>query len=210
MKRSYISKNVIQRLPRYYRTLRELELEGAERVSSGELGTRMNLTPSQIRQDFSCFGDFGQQGYGYNVHSLRDEIGAILGVDRGTTMILVGAGRIGQSLLANFDFGYCGVTLKAAFDIRPEVIGETICGVPVLDAAGLEDYIRENGVDVAVLSTTRANAQVAADRLIACGIRAIWNFTESEISAGNSGVIIESIHFSDSLLRLGYHLSHED
>ncbi|MCR4935674.1 MAG: redox-sensing transcriptional repressor Rex [Oscillospiraceae bacterium] len=207
MKKPYISKNVIQRMPRYLRTLTELQKEGTNRVSSGELGARLGLTPSQIRQDFSCFGGFGQQGYGYNVKTLRDEIAAILGMDRGYQMILVGTGKIGQSLLENFDFESCGFTLRAAFDIRHDLIGEDICGVPVLDCSEMEDFIRNNGIHVAVLSTTRGGAQRVADALIAGGIRAIWNFTECELSPGDSDVIIESIHFSESLLRMSYHLS---
>lgn len=207
MKKANISKNVIQRMPRYLRTLDELAQEGVMRISSGELGDRMGLTPSQIRQDFSCFGGFGQQGYGYNVDTLREEIGAILGVDHGYSMILVGIGKIGQSLLENFNFQRWGFTLKAAFDIRHDIIGETLCGVPVLDCAELAGFVKEHAVDVAVLSTSRHNAQTVADVLIRSGIRAIWNFTECEISAGDSGVAIESVHFSDSLLRLGYYLN---
>ncbi len=210
MKKEYVSKNVIQRMPRYLRELNDLEREGVERISSSELGTRMGLTPSQIRQDFANFGGFGQQGYGYNVHTLKDEIGAILGVDRDRSMILVGTGKLGQCLLENFDFQHCGFTLKAAFDIKEDIVGETICGVPVLNAAVIRDYLRENPTDVAVLSTNRENVPIAAAALIESGIHAIWNFTECEISAGDSGVIIETIHFSDSLLRLGYYLNEED
>ncbi len=207
MKKPYISKNVILRMPRYLRTLTELQKEGIHRISSGELGARMRLTPSQIRQDFACFGGFGQQGYGYNVKTLRDEVASILGVNRGFQMVLVGTGKIGQSLLENFDFESYGFKLRAAFDIRHDLIGENICGVPVLDCSEMEDFIRSNGIHVAVLSTNRAGAQRAVDTLIAGGIRAIWNFTECELSPGDSDVIIESIHFSESLLRLGYHLS---
>ena len=210
MKKEYVSKNVIQRLPRYLRHLSELEREGVERISSGELGARMGLTPSQIRQDFANFGGFGQQGYGYNVHTLKDEIGAILGVNRERSMILVGTGRLGQCLLENFDFQHFGFTLKAAFDIKPEIIGEIICGVPVLDGAQIRDYLRENPTDVAVLSTNREKVQGAANALIEGGIHAIWNFTECEISGGDGQVLVESIHFSDSLLRLGYYLNEED
>ena len=209
MKKTYISKNVIRRLPRYLRKLDELLDAGVERISSGELGARIGLTPSQIRQDFSCFGEFGQQGYGYNVATLREEIAHILGTDRQRSVILVGAGRIGQSLIENISFERLGFRLMDAFDIRKELIGNHIHGVTVLDAAGLEDYIRVHQVDVAILSTNRAYAQRVADRLIASGIRGIWNFTETEIDAHDSNVVVESIHFSDSLLELSYYLSQD-
>ena len=207
MKKPYVSKNVIQRMPRYLRTLRELEQEGLDRISSGELGLRMGLTPSQIRQDFSCFGGFGQQGYGYNVATLEDEVGRILGVDRGYSVILVGCGRIGQSLIENFDFSRFGFRLLGAFDIRKEIIGSQVGGFTVMDRAEMGSFIREHRIDVAILSTNREHVQQTTDQLIADGIRAIWNFTDQEIDAGSSGVKIESIHFSDSLLTLGYHLS---
>ena len=207
LKRNKISKNVIRRLPRYLRKLDELAAEGVERVSSGALGTLTGLTPSQIRQDFSCFGEFGQQGYGYNVASLREAIAHILGMDRGYTAILVGTGRIGQSLLENFNCARLGLRLLGAFDVRKDLIGTRIHDVTVSDASELETFIRANAVDIAILSTSRASAQRVAERLAAAGIRSIWNFTEREIDVGDSGVVIESIHFSDSLLTLTYYLT---
>ena len=133
-KSSYISKNVIRRLPRYLRKLDELLAAGTERISSGELGSQMGLTPSQIRQDFSCFGEFGQQGYGYNVAALREQIARILGMDRSYSVILIGAGRIGQSLIENFDFTHYGFRLLGAFEIRKELVGTEIAGVTIADA----------------------------------------------------------------------------
>lgn len=210
MKKAYISKNVIRRLPRYLRKLDELADTGVERISSGELGARIGYTPSQIRQDFSCFGEFGQQGYGYNVAKLREEIGHILGTDRERSIILVGAGRIGRSLLENIGFSRLGFRLLGAFDIRPEVIGTKIHEICVQDAALADSFIRENRVDAAILSTPRSEAQATAELLIASGIRAIWNFTEAEIDPGRSGVVVESIHFSDSLLELSYYLTQKN
>ena len=96
--KSRVSDAVVRRLPMYYRHLRELEKAGVVRISSQELGERMNLTASQIRQDINCFGGFGQQGYGYNVRYLYSEIGKILGLDRVHNMIFVGAGNLGQAL----------------------------------------------------------------------------------------------------------------
>ena len=206
MKKPYVSKNVIRRMPRYLRILDELSANGVERISSGELGACTGLTPSQIRQDFSCFGEFGQQGYGYNVISLRDEIAHILGLDKGCSIILLGTGRIGHTLIENLNFSRFGFRLLAAFDVNTSLIGTTISGILVRHAREVEGFVRDNKVDIAILSTTREQAQRAADRVIRSGIRGIWNFTEQEIDPGDSGVTIESIHFSDSLLTLSYHL----
>ena len=206
-KSSYISKHVIRRLPRYLRKLDELGAAGVERISSSGLGSQMGLTPSQIRQDFSCFGEFGQQGYGYNVQGLRGEIAQILGMDRSYSVILIGAGRIGQSLIENFNFDRYGFRLLSAFEIRKELVGKQIAGVTIQDAETQGDFIREHDVDIAILSINRDHAQKIAEELIGLGIKAIWNFTDADIDPGDSGVIIENIHFSDSLLALSYYLS---
>ena len=210
MKKSYISKNVIRRLPRYLRKLDDLAAAGVERISSSELGNQMGLTPSQIRQDFSCFGEFGQQGYGYNVAALREQIGQILGMDRSYSVILIGAGRIGQSLIENFNFAHYGFRLLGAFEIRKELVGTQIADITIADAETQDAFIKEHNIDIAILSIGKAHAQIVADELIASGVRAIWNFTDAEIDAGDSGVIIENIHFSDSLLALSYYLSEEE
>ena len=207
MKKNYVSNNVIRRLPRYLRRLDELIAADTERISSSELGRQMGLTPSQIRQDFSCFGEFGQQGYGYNVAALRQEIAHILGMDRDYTGVLVGTGRIGQSLIENFDFHHYGFRLVSAFDIRRELVGTEIAGVPIRSSEILEEYVRENSIDMAILSTNRDHAQEITDLLIRAGVKAIWNFTDREVDPGRSGVVIENIHFSDSLLALSYYLS---
>lgn len=210
MKKSYISKNVIRRLPRYLRKLDELIAGGVERISSGELGRQMGLTPSQIRQDFSCFGEFGQQGYGYNVKALRSQIADILGMNKKYSVILVGAGKIGQSLIENFNFERYGFRFLGAFEIRKELVGKEIAGYKIMDAEDQDRFIREHNVDIAILSIKSTSSQRIANELIASGVRSIWNFTEAEIDPGESGVIIENIHFSDSLLALSYFLSAVD
>ena len=207
MKKNNISKNVIRRLPRYLRKLDELSAAGVERISSGELGKQIGSTPSQVRQDFSCFGEFGQQGYGYNVASLREAIAHILGTDRERSIILVGTGRIGQSLIEHICFTRLGFRLLGAFDIRAELIGTRIGDILVQDAVRMGDFIRENEVDIAILSTNRDHAQSITDKLIEAGIRAIWNFTEAELRLAGGDVVVESIHFSDSLLELSYYLN---
>ncbi len=207
MKKAYISKNVIRRLPRYLRKLDELIAQNIERISSGELGPLMGLTPSQIRQDFSCFGEFGQQGYGYNVKALRSQIASILGIDRQYSVILVGAGKIGQSLIENIPFDNYGFRFLGAFEIRKEMVGTQIAGVPIMDAETQDAFIRENDVDIAILSVNRDRAQHVANILIDSGIHAIWNFTDIEINAGDSDVVVENMHFTDSLMALSYFLS---
>lgn len=210
MKKSYISKNVIRRLPRYLRKLDELIDENVERISSGELGPQMGLTPSQIRQDFSCFGEFGQQGYGYNVKALRAQIASILGIDREYSVILIGAGKIGQSLIENFNFERYGFRFLGAFEIRKELVGTQIAGTTIMSADDQVEFIRENHVDIAILSIKGSSAQRIANELIDSGIRSIWNFTGVEVSGGDSGVIVENLNFADSLLELSYFLSEKD
>ena len=210
MKRENVSNNVIRRLPRYLRKLEDLASKGEERISSDKLGRQMGLTPSQIRQDFSCFGEFGQQGYGYNVDSLRKEIGQILGTYRDYSAVLVGAGNLGTALVQNFDFIIEGYTFLGAFDVKPEIIGTDIDGVPVYDVKELGAFVREHEVDIAILTVPRHVAQEMTDALAEAGIRAIWNFTNTELDVGEDGPLVESIHFSDSLLVLTYHLAQKD
>ena len=207
MKRIKVSNNVIRRLPRYLRKLDELTEAGVSRISSGELGRQLGLAPSQIRQDFSCFGEFGQQGYGYKVTALRTEIASILGMDRGFTAILIGVGNIGQALMCNFSFKNWGFDLKAAFDIKPELIGTEYEGVPIFDMKALPEYLAENHVDVVVLCVPKEHAVSTTEMLTKHGINAIWNFTNVELTAPESRTIVENIHFSDSLLSLSYYIA---
>ena len=204
MKRLKVSNNVIRRMPRYLRKLDELTENGISRISSFELGHQLGLTPSQIRQDFSCFGEFGQQGYGYNVAALRQQIAMILGMDRGFRAILIGVGNIGRALMENFCFTDWGFELTAAFDIKPALIGTEYKGVPVYSMDDLEKYLSENHVDVAVLTVPKTVAVSVTEVLTAGGVDAIWNFTNVELTEPNSSTIVENIHFSDSLLSLSY------
>ena len=207
MKRINISNNVIRRLPRYLRKLEDLAYHGIDRISSGELGRQLGLTPSQIRQDFSCFGEFGQQGYGYNVEKLRDEIASILGMKNNFSVILVGMGNLGHALVNNFGFENQGFDLKAVFDVDPEIVGHEVNGVHVFHSSELMDYLSRNHVDIAVLAVPRRLANNIANTLIEYGIKAIWNFTNIELDIRDESVLIENIHFSDSLLCLSYHLA---
>ena len=207
MKRVKVSNNVIRRLPRYLRKLDELSEIGVSRISSFDLGQQLGLTPSQIRQDFSCFGEFGQQGYGYNVPALRTQIASIMGMDRGFSAILIGVGNIGRALMDNFCFSEWGFNLSCAFDVKPELIGTEFNGVPIRSIDELEDYIANNPVDVAVLSVPKNVAIPVTERLTACGVEAIWNFTNVELSSSDPAVKFENIHFADSLLALSYRIA---
>jgi redox-sensing transcriptional repressor len=207
MKKDNISDAVIRRLPRYYRHLTDLQNRGIIRISSHSLGQELGITASQIRQDFSCFGEFGQQGYGYNVEELRSEIGHILGVDNHHHIILVGVGNLGHALLKNFAFTQNGFTVGAAFDVNPAIIGTEINGTPVLSMDALEDYVRNHRVDVVVLTVPQSVAQSTAVRLIDLGVQGFWNFTNVELVSNQPDVKFENIHFADSLLTLSYRIS---
>lgn len=207
MKKDKVSSAVIRRLPRYYRHLNALSLQGVVRISSSALGKTMNLTASQIRQDLSCFGEFGQQGYGYNVESLRKEVADILGMNQGHTAVVLGAGNLGRALLENFHFERSGVRLTAAFDIDPELVGQEISGVPIYAIDTLDDYLAANPTSIGVLTVPGSVAGSMSKRLINGGVKGIWNFTNFELHVADSGVVVENVHFSDSLLALSYFIS---
>ena len=207
MKNIKVSNNVIRRLPRYLRKLDELMGNGVSRISSFELGQQLGLTPSQIRQDFSCFGEFGQQGYGYNVAELRSEIGHILGIDKGHRLIIIGVGHLGHALLQNFDFEKVGFHVDTAFDISPDLVGTRIHDVTIRSMDELEQYVAENQPNVAVLTVPQHVAQPMASRLIDLGIKGFWNFTNVELSTDVPDVFFEDVHFVDTLLTLSYRIT---
>ena len=207
MKKENISDAVIRRLPRYYRQLTDLCGRGIVRISSHSLGQEMNITASQIRQDFSCFGEFGQQGYGYNVEELRSEIGHILGVDNDHHLIMIGVGNLGRALLHNFHFSQAGFTVDATFDISPSVVGTSVNGIPVYSMQELDSFVQQNHIDVVVLTIPQSVAQDTATHLIELGVRGFWNFTNVELSSPTDDVKFENIHFADSLLTLSYRIA---
>ncbi len=194
---------VIKRLPRYYRYLGELLNQDVRRISSGALSEKMKVTASQIRQDFNYFGGFGQQGYGYNVEYLHDEIGTILGLKEGYTTIIVGAGCLGHALANYKGFEKRGFHLKGIFDCAPEKIGRSVGGVTVSDIADMEDFVRANNIDIAILTVPRSEVKSTADRLAECGIKGLWNYSFVELKTKND-VAVENVHLSDSLMTLSY------
>ncbi|HHU79607.1 MAG TPA: redox-sensing transcriptional repressor Rex [Clostridiales bacterium] len=206
--KNYVSEAVMRRMPKYYRYLTDMEKSGIERISSRELSQRMGLTASQIRQDFNCFGGFGQQGYGYNVSELRLEIQKILGLTNTYNVIIAGAGNLGQALANYTGFEKDGFHVKCLFDINPRLIGMSIRGIPIYDIDEMEDYISNNKVDIAAICTPKEKAREAAERVIKSGVRGIWNFAAVDIAAPHH-VIVENVHLSDSLYTLSFRMSDE-
>ena len=203
-----ISQAVISRLPRYYRYLGDLEDNGVERISSQDLSALMHVTASQIRQDFNHFGGFGQQGYGYNVSYLRDEIGKILGLDRSHSMVLIGGGNLGSALVNYMNYRNRGFYFQAIFDQKESLFGTKIGGVAVHDINELHSYLERNPVDIVVLTIPKQAAQQVADRIADCPIRGIWNFAHTDLRVP-AHIKVENVHLSESLMKLSYNI-HQD
>lgn len=201
-----VSQAVIKRLPRYHIHLKELQANGVTKISSRELGEKMGLTASQVRQDFNCFGGFGQQGYGYPVDSLIESIGSILHIDQKKSAVIIGVGNLGRAIINNFNFFKNGFQLTAAFDASPEVIGLDISGIHVYDIKDLRDYCMDKHPDVAVLTLPKAYAHDTAALLCDCGIKGIWNFTNIDLHLQFDQVAVENVHFAESLMVLSYRL----
>ena len=203
-----ISKAVIKRLPRYYRYLQELQNETIDRISSEELSRRMHVTASQIRQDLNNFGGFGQQGYGYNVEYLKEEIGKILGLENTHYMIIIGAGNLGRALAGYARFENRGFVVKGIFDTDPAVIGTQVRDIPVMAMAQLDEFLAKNEISIATLAIPKEPAQEIADRLCAAGIRAIWNFAHVDLEVPKH-VFVENVNLIESLMQLSYRLNKE-
>lgn len=201
-----ISQAVISRLPRYFRYLGELKDEGVERISSHELSERMHVTASQIRQDLNHFGGFGQQGYGYNVSSLYEEIGKILGLDIKHRLILVGAGHLGQALANYVNFEKRGFKICGIFDQNPELIGKSVRDIPILPMNEMRTFVEGNDIDIAIIAIPKGGAVAVANELVSCNIKAIWNFAHIDLNVPKD-VVVENVHLSESLLRLSYNIN---
>ena len=204
MKRE-ISQVVIKRMPRYYRYLGELLEKNIERISSKELSELMNVTASQIRQDLNNFGGFGQQGYGYNVLYLYNEFGRILGLDMEHQVIIIGAGNLGQALATHSTFEKQGFIIRGVFDVRPELKDKPIKNIKIQMMDELEDFCKNNKVDIAALTIPKTAAQEVAQKLESYGVRAFWNFSHLDLELGEH-VIVQNVHLSDSLMRLSLNM----
>ena len=198
-----ISQAVIGRLPRYFRYLGELKDAGIERISSNDLSKRMNVTASQIRQDLNNFGGFGQQGYGYNVKYLHTEIGKILGLDNTHNFVIIGAGNLGQALGGYVNFERRGFIFCGIFDNNPDVVGKNVRGIKVRPMEELEEFVKSNNIDIAVLAIPKTGAVEVAERLMSVGIKAFWNFAHVDLNVPK-GVEVENVPLSDSLMKLSY------
>lgn len=202
-----ISKAVIKRLPRYRRYLEELMKKDIDRISSNELSKLIGYTASQIRQDLNNFGGFGQQGYGYNIKGLYNQISSILGLDQEYRMIIVGCGNLGQAL-ANYTHYYkAGFKVCGMFDVNPRLIGLRINDIDVMDSEMLEQYLEENDVQIGIICTSKASAQEVADKLVKGNVKGIWNFAPMDLVV-DSSIALENVHLSDSLHSLAYHINH--
>ncbi len=210
-KKKNISMAVIKRLPKYHRYLKELMKNDVDRISSKELGEKIGFTASQIRQDLNCFGDFGQQGYGYNVRELYNQIKSILGIDRDYKTIIVGSGNIGQAIANYTSFNSLGIDLVAIFDSNPQLINKKIRDVEITDMSELDKYLKNNDIDIGIICVPKLNAQKVCDELISGGINAIWNFAPVDLVVPEH-VKVENVHLSESLLTLIYllHTSEEN
>lgn len=206
MEAKQISKAVIKRLPRYYRYLGELLEDNVERISSNDLSKKMRVTASQIRQDLNNFGGFGQQGYGYNVKYLYTEIGKILGLDIVHPMIIVGAGNLGQALANYVEFEKRGFKLVGIFDVNPVLEGIAVRGIEIQMISDLPFFMKENNIEIAILTLPKNKARDMAEILIENGIKAIWNFAHTDLDTPDD-VIVENVHLSESLMTLSYNLS---
>lgn len=204
-----IPQAVIGRLPRYFRYLGELKDEGVTRISSRELSSMMHVTASQIRQDLNQFGGFGQQGYGYNVEYLYSEIGKILGLDNTHQLILVGAGNLGQALVNYMNFQRRGFLFLGIFDNNPALYGKKIRGMEVQPMENMEHFVRENDIDIAVLTIPKTSAVEVAGILSECGIRGIWNFAHCDLNVPPH-IRVENVHLSESLMKLSFLLKNDN
>lgn len=207
MAKENVSLSVVRRLPRYHRFLKELLASGTVRISSGDLSAKMGLTASQIRQDLNCFGGFGQQGYGYNVKDLYEEIGKILGLDKRRKAVLLGAGNLGRAIALHMDFSSRGFELLAIFDSNQALVGMDVGGVTVSDCANLEAFCRMIRPDVAILCIPKEAARSLAGTLVDCGIRGFWNFSHYDMTLDYPGIAVENVHLGDSLSTLCFRVN---
>ena len=201
-----ISQAVIGRLPRYFRYLGELKDDGIDRISSQELSAIMTVTASQIRQDFNNFGGFGQQGYGYKVEYLYEEIGKILGLHKTHNLIIIGAGNLGQALANYMNFERRGFLFRGIFDNNPALFGKRIRDLEVQPMEELETFVKENEIDIAVLTIPKDSALEVAERLARQDIKGIWNFAHIDLNLSKE-IQVENVHLSDSLMKLTYNIN---
>ena len=206
-KNDSISMSVIRRLPRYYRFLSELNDQNIDKISSTKLAQIMNVTASQVRQDLNCFGGFGQQGYGYSVSQLKEEIKNILGLNNDYKAILIGAGNLGKAVAMHMNFEKLGFELIACFDNNEQKVGSKLNGITVKNESELDDFCNKNHIDTAFLCIPRVCVENVLDKLYSHGIKNFWNFSHYDINARYNDTMVENVHLSDSLMTLCYRMN---
>ncbi|MBE6051237.1 MAG: redox-sensing transcriptional repressor Rex [Clostridium sp.] len=202
-KKKNISMAVIKRLPKYHRYLKELMANDVDRISSKELGEKIGFTASQIRQDLNCFGDFGQQGYGYNVRDLFNQIREILGLNKEYKTVLIGAGNIGQAIANYTGFDKLGFEFTGIFDANPKLVGMKIRDIEINEIDTLEEHLQKNAIDIGIICVPKLKAQNVCDTLVAGGVKGIWNFAPIDLNVPED-VTVENVHLSESILTLIY------
>ena len=206
-KHDKISMSVIRRLPRYYRFISELSDNGEKRISSSKLAELMNVTASQIRQDFNCFGGFGQQGYGYSISFLKKEMENILGLNKVNNAIILGAGNLGKAVALHINFIEKGFSVKGIFETNPALVGQEIKGIKIYPENDIEQFIADNNISIAVLCVPKNSVASIIDKLYNNGIKAFWNFSHYDISRKYSDTVVENVHMTDSLMTLSYRMN---
>ena len=199
---------VIRRLPRYYRYITELKNKGVQRVSSSQLANIMGSTPSQVRQDFNCFGGFGQQGVGYSVELLQSEIHSLLFPDDNLRAVLLGTGNLGITI-ANFVIKESeGVDLIALFDNDGAIIGNKLFGMEIKPISDLVNFCNNEHVDIIIVCTSKDAAENLTEDIIKTGVKGIWNYSHFDFSIHDESLIVENVHLRDNLMALAYRITH--
>ncbi len=205
-RRSDAPEVVVARLPLYVRILTRLLQEGAEVVSSQQLGEKLQVTPAQIRKDLSYFGRFGKQGRGYSVIHLLERLKLILGLNSFWNVAVVGVGRLGRAILSYPGFTPDGFHIVAAFDSNPDVVGETIAGLTVNSLEQLDEIVSSKKISIAIVAVPTEHTQGVVDRLVACGVRAVLNYAPISPQV-REGVRVRNIDPVLSLQSMTYYLT---
>ena len=205
-RRTDVPEVVVARLPQYVRILTRLLQEGAEVVSSQQLGEKLQVTPAQIRKDLSYFGRFGKQGRGYSVYHLLERLKLILGINSFWNVAVVGVGRLGRAILSYPGFTPDGFNIVAAFDANPDVVGETIAGLTVKALDQMDDEVGSKKISIAIVAVPTEHTQGVVDRLVACGVRGVLNYAPISPQV-RDGVRVRNIDPVLSLQSMTYYLT---
>lgn len=177
-----ISQATIDRLPLYFRTLRLVEDEQIQIISSDELGRRLDITPEQIRKDLATFGQFGRKGIGYDVRELKEKLANILGLQNNWRLAIVGVGHLGGALANYVNFASLGFSVVALLDVNKKLIGTKVNDIPVNNVANMKKIVEKYQVDIGIITVPAEEAQGVADLLVAAGVKGIWNFAPTKLS----------------------------